>query len=86
MVSYLHFTPGDAILFREWVPTDPGPFVGACIGLFLLGALDRWLAAMRRLMEAWWRQRWVPVLDPQPSWYLTLNTELTLCSLSVLPH
>ena len=57
MVPYLHFTIGDAILFREWVPKAPGPFVGACIGLFLLGIFDRWFAAMRRLMETWWKQR-----------------------------
>jgi solute carrier family 31 (copper transporter), member 1 len=61
MVPYLHFTPGDAILFREWIPQKLGPFIGACIGLFLLGMLDRWLAAMRRLMETWWGQRWVLV-------------------------
>jgi len=57
MVPYLHFTPGDAILFREWIPQKLGPFIGACIGLFLLGMLDRWLSAMRGLMEAWWGQR-----------------------------
>lgn len=84
MVPYLHFTPGDAILFREWVPKEPGPFVGACIGLFLLGILDRWLAAMRRLMEAWWKQRCVLVLDPRSNWCSNLNAELTLCFRNVL--
>jgi hypothetical protein len=85
MVPYLHFTPGDAILFREWVPKEPGPFVGACIGLFLLGIFDRWLAAMRRLMEAWWKQRCALVLDPRSCWCSDLNAELTIYFQNDLP-
>ncbi|KAG8812814.1 hypothetical protein FRC19_002876 [Serendipita sp. 401] len=57
MVPYLHFTPGDTLLFEGWVPKKPGPIFGACIGLFLLAILDRWLAALRRLMEFWWAER-----------------------------
>jgi len=78
MVPYLHFTPGDTILFREWVPKELGPFVGACIGLFLLGILDRWLAAMRGLMETWWKQRWALDLEPRLSWCSNINAELAL--------
>lgn len=85
MTPYLHFTPGDAILFQEWVPTEPGPFLGACIGVFLLGIFDRWLAAMRRLIETWWKQRCALVLDPWSSWCSNYNSELILYFQSVLP-
>ncbi len=57
MVPWLHFTPGDALLFKSWIPRKPGAIFGACIGLFMLAILDRWLSAMRRLMELWWAQR-----------------------------
>ncbi|CAG7848052.1 SubName: Full=Related to copper transporter {ECO:0000313/EMBL:CCA71823.1} [Serendipita indica DSM 11827] len=57
MVPWLHFTPGDTLLFKNWIPRKPGAIFGACIGLFMLAILDRWLAAMRRLMELWWAQR-----------------------------
>lgn len=59
MIPWLHFTPGDAILFKEWVPRKPGPFAGACIALFLLAIVDRMLAAMRRIMEVWWKRKYV---------------------------
>jgi len=85
MVPYLHFTLGDAILFREWVPKYPGPFVGACIGVFLLGILDRWLAALRRLMETWWKQRCALVLDPRSPWCSKFNAELILYFQDDLP-
>lgn len=75
MVPYLHFTPGDALLFREWVPRNAGPFTGACIGLFLLAMVDRWLAAMRRIAEVWWKQRLV--LVPLLPWPI-LNSRIGL--------
>jgi len=53
----LHITPGDTILFHGWIPTKPGPIVGACIGLFLLAILERWLSALRRFMEFLWAER-----------------------------
>jgi len=53
---YLHTKPGDTILFQGWMPTKTGPIVGACIGLFLLAVLQRWLSALRRLMELWWAE------------------------------
>lgn len=56
---FLHFKPGDTILFQNWIPTKPGPIFGACVGLFLLAILDRWLAALRRFMELWWAERCV---------------------------
>ncbi|KAG7451721.1 copper transporter, partial [Guyanagaster necrorhizus] len=57
MVAYLHFTPGDILWFQGWVPKSVGAMVGACIGLFLLALIDRWVAAMRRVMDGHWAKR-----------------------------
>ena len=59
MVPYLHFTPGDVLWFQGWVPKSPGAMFGACLGLFLLAIVERWIAAMRSLAEAYWRKRCV---------------------------
>ncbi|KAI0753816.1 CTR copper uptake transporter [Fomes fomentarius] len=57
MTMWLHFTPGDIVLFYGWVPTSAGAMVGTCIGLFLLALVDRWIAASRAVMEAHWSMR-----------------------------
>jgi len=57
MLPYLHFTRGDNLWFLGWVPSSVGATVGACIGLFLLAVIERWVAACRSLMEAHWRNR-----------------------------
>ncbi|KAF8890941.1 CTR copper uptake transporter [Infundibulicybe gibba] len=57
MLSYLHFTPGDNLWFLGWVPKSAGAMVGTCIGLFLLGLVDRWVAACRAVMEAHWAKK-----------------------------
>ena len=59
MTPYLHFTPGDVLWFQGWVPKSPGAMFGACLGLFLLAIVERWIAAMRSLAEAYWRKRCV---------------------------
>ena len=59
MLTYLHFTIGDNLWFLGWVPTSVGGMVGACIGLFLLGVLDRWIAASRAVMAMHWTKRCV---------------------------
>jgi len=56
MMPYLHFTRGDILWFNGWVPQSSGALAGACIGLFVLTLIDRWLAAVRGMMEAHWRQ------------------------------
>ncbi|KDQ23588.1 family copper transporter [Pleurotus ostreatus PC15] len=55
MIPYVHFTPGDVLLFLGWVPKSNGAMVGTCIGLFLLGILTRWFAAIRVGGEKIWR-------------------------------
>ena len=57
MVPYLHFMPGDILWFYGWVPTSNGAMAGACIGLFLFALVDRWISAMRSVMEAHWYNR-----------------------------
>ncbi|KAG6834754.1 hypothetical protein H0H93_007605 [Arthromyces matolae] len=47
MLSYLHFTPGDVLWFEGWVPGKGSTLFAACIGLFLLGMAERWIAALR---------------------------------------
>lgn len=59
MIAYLHFTPGDNLWFIGWAPRTAGAMVGACIALFMLSIAERWLAAIRGVMEAHWRTRLV---------------------------
>ena len=55
MKPFMHFTMGDHIWFEDWIPKTTGAMAGACIGLFLLGILERWLAAVRAVANIWWR-------------------------------
>jgi len=57
MLPYLHFTTGDNLFFLGWVPKSTGAMIGACIALFLLAIIERWLAACRSLMEVHWSKR-----------------------------
>ncbi|KAJ3976101.1 CTR copper uptake transporter [Lentinula raphanica] len=58
MLTYLHFTiGGDILWFQGWVPQGPGAMFGACVGLFLLALVDRWIAACRAMMEVHWAKR-----------------------------
>ncbi|KAH9926640.1 CTR copper uptake transporter [Epithele typhae] len=57
MLMWFHFTPGDILWFYGWVPRSTGAMVGACIGLFLLAMVDRWISAARAVMEAHWSKR-----------------------------
>ena len=63
MLPYLHFTRGDIVLFYGWVPSTKKAMVGACIGMFLLALVERWIAACRGLMEAHWRKRYVVLVS-----------------------
>ncbi|KAF9553358.1 hypothetical protein CPC08DRAFT_234169 [Agrocybe pediades] len=57
MTPYLHFSAGDTLWFLGWVPQSKGAIGGACVGLFLLGLVDRWLAAIRSTANTYWRTR-----------------------------
>ncbi|KAI6114651.1 CTR copper uptake transporter [Pisolithus thermaeus] len=56
MLPYLHFTLGDTLWFLGWVPQSRGAMLGACIGLFLLALLERWLAACKAVIEVHWNK------------------------------
>ena len=57
MKPYFHLSVGDTLFFKTWIPQTPGAIAGACIGLFLIGLLDRWLSAMRQSFETHWKHR-----------------------------
>ncbi len=59
MLTYLHFTPGDMLWFLGWVPQSAGAMAGTCVGLFLLGVVERWFAACSAVMQAHWAKRFV---------------------------
>lgn len=61
MKPWLHFTQGENIFFMAWVPTSSGAVFGACIGLFMLALVERWVASMRSIMGAYWYQRMLDV-------------------------
>ena len=60
MIMYLHFVIGDNLWFLGWAPSTAGAMAGACIGLFMLAMAERWLTAMRGIMEEHWGTRFVP--------------------------
>jgi hypothetical protein len=57
MTPWMHFALGDSLWFSTWVPQSKGALAGAALGLFLLAILERWVACMRGVMEAYWRRR-----------------------------
>ena len=57
MIMYLHFKPGDNLWFLGWAPSSASAMFGTCIGLLMLSIAERWLAAMRGVMEAHWHTR-----------------------------
>ncbi|KAJ6621018.1 Ctr copper transporter family-domain-containing protein [Mycena sp. CBHHK59/15] len=56
MMTTLHFSRGDTLWFTGWVPQSAGAQFGACVGLFLLALVERWISAVRGMMEAHWRE------------------------------
>ncbi|KAK7036345.1 copper transporter [Favolaschia claudopus] len=55
MLPFLHFSPiSDTLLFNGWVPQSGGAVFGACVGFFVLALVERWLGAVRAMMEAGW--------------------------------
>ena len=63
MLNYLHFTPGDNLWFLGWVPVSARAMVGTCIGLCLLGIMERLIAGVRGVSERYWEKRWVAIIQ-----------------------
>ena len=59
MKPWLHFTLGDSLYFESWVPMSAGAVVGACIGLFMLAIIERWVTALRAVMQLYWARKLV---------------------------
>lgn len=57
MVPYLHITGGDFLFFESIQPSSNGAIGGACICLVLLALLERFMHAVRRRLEVYWRSR-----------------------------
>ncbi|KAI0289259.1 Ctr copper transporter, partial [Russula brevipes] len=57
MITYLHFGLGDNLWFLGWAPKTAGAMFGTCFGLFMLAMAERWLTAMRGVMEGHWNMR-----------------------------
>ncbi|KAF7297801.1 hypothetical protein MKEN_01403800 [Mycena kentingensis (nom. inval.)] len=48
MKAYLHFTPGDTLIFDTLTPTSAGAVFGACLVLFVIAVGERALLAASR--------------------------------------
>lgn len=57
MRMYLHFTPGDSVLFGPWIPNTGQAVFGTCIGVFMLAVVDRWFSAITAVMNAYWNKK-----------------------------
>jgi solute carrier family 31 (copper transporter), member 1 len=57
MKAYLHFTPGDSVLFGPWIPNTSWSIFRTCVGVFLLAIVDRWFSAMTAVMNSYWNER-----------------------------
>lgn len=58
MTPWLHFKGGDNLFFKSLHPSSHGAIAGACIVLVALAVFERWVAAMRGMLEKHWRQRY----------------------------
>ena len=65
MKMYFHGSRTDLLWFKSWAPLSPGAFAGACIGLFVIGLLDRFICAVRGVAEVRWRRATQDVYDQQ---------------------
>ncbi|KAG2160079.1 Ctr copper transporter [Suillus bovinus] len=54
MTPWLHFSGGDYLIFKTWMPESKGAITGACIALVAFCILERWISAFRRQMEIQW--------------------------------
>jgi len=59
MTMYLHFTPGESVLFGPWIPKTDQAIFGTCVGVFILAMVDRWFSATAAVMIAHWNRKYV---------------------------
>jgi len=63
MIPWLHFTGGDNLYFKSVHPSSKGAIAGACLVLVLLAIFERWVSAMRAVLEAHWRKRALAIIS-----------------------
>lgn len=61
MTPWLHFNGGDNFFFKSLHPSSHGAIAGACIVLVLISVFERWVAAMRGVLEHNWAERYVAI-------------------------
>jgi len=61
MTMYLHFTPGESVLFGPWILKTDRAIFGTCVGVFMLGMVDRWFSATATIMNAYWNKKYVGI-------------------------
>jgi len=64
MVPYLHFTGGDTLIFKALAPKSPGAITGSSIVLLCLALFERWVVAMRHVLEARLREKALEISPP----------------------
>ncbi|KAF8174798.1 Ctr copper transporter [Mycena galopus ATCC 62051] len=74
MKSYLHFTPGDTVLFDTIAPSSVGAIFAACLIFFLISVGDRYLRAVSRGVEQQFSQRSAP---RTPEYICVINMTFT---------
>ncbi|KAJ7073228.1 Ctr copper transporter [Mycena belliarum] len=57
MESFLHFTPGDTVIFQSIDPSTAGAVFRACIFIFCLSVAERWLRAQARNVDTYIAKR-----------------------------
>lgn len=57
MVPWLHITGGDVLLFENIRPTSAGAIAAASIVLASIAIFERWVSAVRGILEDKWRMK-----------------------------
>ena len=54
MIMYVHFTPGDSVLFGPWIPKTDQAVFRTCVGVFMLAAVYMVLASGKPQICFFW--------------------------------
>ncbi|THH02508.1 hypothetical protein EW026_g394 [Hermanssonia centrifuga] len=54
MTPWLHFAAGDNLFFKSVRPSSHGAVAGACLVLIIVAILERWVSAIRGVLEVHW--------------------------------
>jgi len=65
MTPWLHFPGGDHLFFSSLMPGSKGAVAAASIVLLLIAVFERWVFAMRGVMEVRWRARVRAIIESE---------------------